>query len=133
KPKNEREAESVKAVTLQVTPEQVEKLALAATEGKLRLVMRNATDQGDEQTTGVNKQTLLSGEHAMPAPEPGAMKSEQPKVAPAAAPRSYAKPRMEMPRQEQKASVPVPATTPQAPRNTVEMIESSKRRIVEFP
>jgi len=133
KPKNEREAESVKAVTLQVTPEQVEKLALAATEGKLRLVMRNATDQGDEQTPGVNKQTLLSGEHAMPAPEPGAMKSEQPKVAPVAAPRSYAKPRMEMPRQEQKASVPVPAAPPPAPRNTVEVIEGAKRRNVEFP
>ncbi|MDQ3685414.1 MAG: Flp pilus assembly protein CpaB [Acidobacteriota bacterium] len=132
KPKNEREAESVKAVTLQVTPDQVEKLALAATEGKLRLVMRNATDQGDEQTKGVNKQTLLSGEHAMPAPEPGAMKSEQPKVSPVM-PRPYAKPRMEMPRQEQKAAVPVPASTPQAPRNTVEVIEGAKRRNVEFP
>ncbi len=133
KPKNEREAESVKAVTLQVTPEQVEKLALAATEGKLRLVMRNATDQGDEQTTGVNKQMLLSGERAMPAPEPGALKSEQPKVAPVAAPRPYARPRAEMPRQEQKASVPVPAAPPPAPRNTVEMIEAAKRRNVEFP
>src|ERR1041384_4342706 len=53
-PENEREANSVKAVTLQVTPEQAEKLALAATEGKLQLVMRNQVDQGDEQTQGVN-------------------------------------------------------------------------------
>ncbi|HEY9282995.1 MAG TPA: Flp pilus assembly protein CpaB, partial [Pyrinomonadaceae bacterium] len=77
KPQNEREAEAVKAVTLQVTPEQAEKLALASTEGKLQLVMRNGVDQGDEQTQGVDKRRLLGGEHAVPAPSPGAMKSEQ--------------------------------------------------------
>src|SRR5215210_8430497 len=35
KPKDQREPETVKAVTLQVTPEQAEKLALASSEGKL--------------------------------------------------------------------------------------------------
>src|SRR5205085_1991497 len=46
KPKNNREAEgSIRAVTLQVTPEQAEKLALASSEGKLQLVMRNSVDQ----------------------------------------------------------------------------------------
>ncbi|MGH9945514.1 MAG: Flp pilus assembly protein CpaB, partial [Pyrinomonadaceae bacterium] len=82
RPKEEREAESVKAVTLQVMPEQAEKLALAATEGKLQLMMRNAVDQGDEQTEGVDKRTLLGGEHAKPVPSPAALKSEQ-AVAPA--------------------------------------------------
>src|SRR5204862_6757289 len=77
RPKNEREADTVKAVTLQVTPEQAEKLALASTEGKLRLVLRNSIDQDDEQTPGANKQSLLGGEHAAPAPEPGPLKSEQ--------------------------------------------------------
>ena len=86
KPKDQREAEQVKAVTLQVTPDQAEKLALASTEGKLRLVMRNSIDQGDEQTKGVDKNSLLTGEHATPAPEPGALKSEQPKQSPAPAP-----------------------------------------------
>src|SRR4026207_1972054 len=79
KPENEREATSVKAVTLQVTPEQAEKLALASAEGKLQLVMRNQIDQGDEQTPGVNKRNLLTGDTAMPAPDPGSLKSEQPK------------------------------------------------------
>ncbi len=60
KPENEREANSVKAVTLQVTPEQAEKLALASAEGKLQLVMRNQIDQGDEQTPGVNKRNLFT-------------------------------------------------------------------------
>ena len=59
KPKDEREANSVKAVTLLVTPEQAEKLALASSEGKLQLVMRNQIDQGDEQTKGINKRGLL--------------------------------------------------------------------------
>ena len=50
KPESERQANSVKAVTPLVTPEQAEKLALASSEGKLQLVMRNSIDEGDEQT-----------------------------------------------------------------------------------
>ena len=61
KPEDQREANSVKAVTLLVTPEQAEKLALASSEGKLQLVMRNSIDQGDEQTPGINKRQLLGG------------------------------------------------------------------------
>src|SRR5260370_40563618 len=71
KPENQRDANSVKAVTLLVTPEQAEKLALAASEGKLKLVMRNSIDQGDEQTLGIDKRGLLGGEHTRPNPEPG--------------------------------------------------------------
>lgn len=122
-PKNEREPSSVKAVTLQVTPEQAEKLALAATEGKLQLVMRNSIDQGDTQTTGVNKRSLLTGEHAQPAPDPGAMKSEQPA--------SEAKPvRRPRPIAELNPSV---APKQNAPRFSVEMIEGAKKRSVDFP
>src|SRR5262245_37438909 len=120
KPENEREANSVKAVTLQVTPEQAEKLALAASEGKLQLVMRNSIDQGDEQTTGINKRSLLGGEHAAPQPEPGSLKSEQPKPVAKPAP---------MPKPQPEAK---PATSP-APRGSVEMIEGVKRRNVDFP
>ena len=124
KPENEREAQSVKAVTLQVTPEQSEKLALAANEGKLSLIMRNQIDQGDEQTPGVRKRNLLSGDMAMPAPEPGSLKSEQPK--------SEAKPvRRSAPVQKsQPAAAPAPQPTPRA---SVEMIEGAKKRSVEFP
>ena len=125
KPKDEREANSVKAVTLQVTPEQAEKLALASSEGKLQLMMRSQVDQGDEQTPGVNKRGLLSGDKAMPAPEPGSLKSEQPK--------SEAKPV----RRSSSVSTPKPvaaAPAPQpTPRTQVEMIEGAKKRNVEFP
>jgi pilus assembly protein CpaB len=123
KPENEREANSVKAVTLQVTPEQAEKLALAATEGKLQLVMRNQVDQGDEQTPGVNKRNLLGGETAQPVPEPGALKSEQPK--------QESKPmRRSAPAAKPAAAAPAPQPTPRA---SVEMIEGAKKRNVEFP
>ena len=125
KPESEREANSVKAVTLQVTPEQAEKLALASTEGKLQLVMRNSIDQGDEETTGINKRTLLNGDRAVPAPEPGSLKSEQPaKPAPKPARR---------PRTQAEAKPATAAPAQQAPRASVEMIEGAKKRSVDFP
>jgi len=123
KPKDEREANSVKAVTLQVTPEQAEKLALASSEGKLQLVMRSQIDQGDEQTPGVNKRGLLSGERATPAPEPGSLKSEQPKTQSQPVRRVSVAPKP-------VATAPAPQPTPRA---SVEMIEGAKKRNVEFP
>ena len=125
KPEDQREANSVKAVTLQVTPEQAEKLALASTEGKLQLVMRNGIDQGDEQTTGVTKRGLLTGEKALGQPEPGSLKSEQPKQQPEARP--VRRVRVES---EPKPAAPAPQPTPRA---SVEMIEGSKKRSVDFP
>lgn len=122
KPENEREANSVKAVTLQVTPEQAEKLALASAEGKLQLVMRNQIDQGDEQTPGVNKRNLLGGDVAKPAPEPGSLKSEQPK--------SESRPVRRSAPAQKPAAAPAPQPTP---RTSVEMIEGAKKRAVEFP
>ena len=139
RPKDDREAESVKAVTLQVLPEQAEKLALAATEGKLQLVMRNSVDQGDEQTLGVDKRVLLGGERAKPVPDPGSLKSEQPKQsAPVSAPpvrrvymrvednRSHSAPA------PQAANPPV-APAPAPPRSSVEVFEGGKKRSVDFP
>ena len=124
KPEDQREANSVKAVTLLVTPEQAEKLALASSEGKLQLVMRNSIDQGDEQTPGINKRGLLGGERAMPAPDPGSLKSERPEPRPA-------------PRRVRVQAAPIPpppaAPVPQPPRASVEMIEGAKKRSVDFP
>jgi pilus assembly protein CpaB len=123
KPEDQREANSVKAVTLQVLPEQAEKLALAATEGKLQLVMRNSTDQGDEETKGIDKRALLGGDRANPVPEPGSLKSEQPK--------SESKPTRRV--RAHTEVKPVPAASPEKPRSSVEMIEGAKKRSVDFP
>src|SRR4029453_3367326 len=65
-PSDQRQPTEVKAVTLMVTPEQAEKLVLAANEGRLQLVMRNYGDQEDTQTKGANKNSLLSGESFVP-------------------------------------------------------------------
>ncbi len=123
-PEDQREANSVKAVTLLVTPEQAEKLALASSEGKLQLVMRNSIDQGDEPTKGINKRGLLGGDRAVPAPEPGSLKSEQPEKP---APR-----RVRVQAEARPAAVVAPPVPP-APRASVEMIEGAKKRNVDFP
>jgi pilus assembly protein CpaB len=134
RPKNDREVERVKAVTLQVTPEQAEKLALASSEGKLQLVMRNAVDQADEQTPGANKQRLLSGERATIAPEPG-MGAEA-KTAPSsvrrtapANPRPRPIPRADLnPSTAARVNPPAPAA-----RQSIDVFEGAKKRTVEFP
>jgi pilus assembly protein CpaB len=134
KPKDEREANSVKAVTLQVTPEQAEKLALASNEGKLQLVMRNQIDQGDSQTNGQDKRSLLTGERATTIPEPGSLKSEQPKTETKSSP-APRRQRVQMQPYVEPAqpSAPVSVAPPPPPRPSVEMIEGSKKRSVEFP
>jgi pilus assembly protein CpaB len=145
RPKNDREAESVKAVTLQVLPEQAEKLALASSEGKLQLVMRNSVDQGDEQTLGVDKRVLLGGERARPVPDAGSLKSEQTtqqqQQAQPSAPIFRRAPRADNRSSATTTSAPAPqaATHPPAapaapaPRSSVEVIEGAKKRSVDFP
>lgn len=125
KPKNDRDVErAVKAVTLQVTPEQAEKLALASSEGKLQLVMRNSVDQGDELTPGANKSTLLAGERAQPVPEPGLGPKEN---KPAVARRVRRSPAVV----NTTLKVTPPAPAPQRP--SIEVIEGAKKRSVDFP
>ncbi len=129
KPKNDREVErAVRAVTLQVTPEQAEKLALASSEGKLQLVMRNSVDQADEQTSGANKKSLLLGEKATLVPEPGISGSATaPKAAPSSR-RAVARPAAKEPT---APAVTQPAPPP--PRPTVEVIKGAKKETVDFP
>ncbi|HEY8412194.1 MAG TPA: Flp pilus assembly protein CpaB [Pyrinomonadaceae bacterium] len=128
KPKNEKEAERVKTVTLQVTPEQAEKLALASSEGRLQLVMRNSIDQGDEVTSGATKKSLLSGERALPLPEAGVGKDAKP-----VAPRTTAPRRPHVRLAGETAAVKVTTPAPAPPRPSVEVIEGAKKKNVEFP
>jgi pilus assembly protein CpaB len=123
-PENQRQPSAVTAVTLQVTPEQAEKLVLAANEGKLQLVMRNYSDQEDTQTKGANKSTLLSGETYVPQPAPPSEKAVTTKSVANHAPKV------------RRASLALKQEKPAAPpvqRNSVEFIEGAKRREVEIP
>jgi pilus assembly protein CpaB len=49
----------VTVVTLVVSPEQAERLALASTEGKIQLALRNPLDQGNPETPGIKKASLV--------------------------------------------------------------------------
>ena len=128
KPKNEKEVERVKTVTLQVTPEQTEKLALASSEGRLQLVMRNSIDQGDEVTSGATKKSLLSGERALPLPGEDAEKDVKPAHRQSVAPKR-ARPRAMATETAAKVNTPVPAVA----RPSIEVIEGAKKKNVEFP
>jgi len=66
----DRKPESATAVTLLVTPEQSERLALASTQGKVQLTMRSQLDNGEQETPGVSPPELLAAGSAAPPPPP---------------------------------------------------------------
>jgi pilus assembly protein CpaB len=123
-PQNQREANSVKAVTLQVTPAQAEKLALAANEGKLQLVMRNYGDQDDTETKGASKNALLSGYMPTAMNPPKKEKTEPPAPAP--------KKTSVRPARVAEQKGPAPVVQP-VRRSSIELIEGAKRRDVDIP
>jgi len=60
----------VTVVTLLVTPEQSERLALASTEGKIQLALRNPLDQSAPVTPGIRAAGLLGNAVATPTARP---------------------------------------------------------------
>jgi pilus assembly protein CpaB len=95
----------VTVVTLLVYPDQAERLALASTEGKIQLALRNPLDQGAPETPGV-KPAMLLGIVKAPAPAKPVAKNGGAK----------------------KAAGPVTQEAPvAAPAPTVEMIRGDKR------
>jgi pilus assembly protein CpaB len=92
--RDETKPRVVNAVTLELTPEQAEKLDLARSVGTLSLVLRNQIDKHEIDTRGIMKRQLLAGDlvldeaaHATPA-KPAANKIASPPkaVAPTRAP-----------------------------------------------
>jgi pilus assembly protein CpaB len=61
---------TVNTVTLAVTPDESEKLALASNDGKIQLVMRNFADAGKVETPGSDKGGLLSSMRLKPPVSP---------------------------------------------------------------
>ena len=61
-------AAPVDVITLEVTPEEGEKLALAAAEGKLQLTLRNFTDTQEVHTKGTTVPVLLTSYSGVSAP-----------------------------------------------------------------
>jgi pilus assembly protein CpaB len=106
----------VNAVTLEVTPEQAEKIDLARSVGSLSLVLRGQSDQAIAKTQGVKEEDLLFGKEGnKPAPAPV--------VAPPAATKPAPKPVKVI------AKAPEPKATEPAPvsRTRVEVIRGVQR------
>lgn len=91
----------VNAVTLEVTPEQAEKLDLARSVGQLSLVLRNQLDNSPVGTVGSTKQSMLNRAEVAAVANPAAQTEAKPAVEaavaakPAQAPK--AKPRKVIP------------------------------------
>ncbi len=103
----------VNAVTLEVTPEQAEKIDLARSVGTLSLVLRNQVDPGEASTTGMTKQDLLElGAHstaAAPGPKETSPVAEAKPKAAAPAVRKPAVARAAPPRQTAVPTAPTAA------------------------
>lgn len=110
--RDETKPKVVSAVTLEVTPEEAEKLDLARSIGSLSLVLRNQVDKEPAATVGIRKEDLLKTATIAP---------ETPKTAPAAAPK---KPAASRPRQPARAPAPSP--------DKVEVIRGLQRSTAEF-
>jgi pilus assembly protein CpaB len=100
----EEKPSSVKVITLEVTPEDGEKLALAATEGKVVLALRNQLNAEAVMTKGATISTLLN---------------------------SY-RVREEVKREEPKAMVKGGDPKPAAPEVSVELIQGGKVSTLTF-
>jgi pilus assembly protein CpaB len=68
--RDETKPKVVNAVTLEVTPEQAEKLDLARSVGTLSLALRNQVDPQPASTLGATKLTLLPDSVATAPPKP---------------------------------------------------------------
>ncbi len=111
----------VNAVTLELTPDQVEKLDLARSVGTLSLVLRNQIDPKTADTAGATKDTLLDPDGARAAllgrnrPQPQQSVAKATAAAPTQAP------------------APAPAPRPATPHgDKVEVIKGLDRSIQQF-
>lgn len=64
--RDETKPKVVNAVTLEVTPQQAEKLDLARSVGSLSLILRNPMDKEDPSTQGIRREDLLGQATAAP-------------------------------------------------------------------
>jgi pilus assembly protein CpaB len=109
--RDETKPKVVNAVTLEVTPEQAEKLDLARSVGTLSLVLRNQVDKQGGETAGIMKRQLLAGDLLKTAEPPPAVQ------------------RKPGPRHRKPAA---PAPTVIVVKETVEVIKGVQKGSVEF-
>jgi pilus assembly protein CpaB len=74
---------AVDVITLELTPEEAEKLAYAASQGKVQLALRNYTNKEEVPTRGITMASLLTG--AAPQVKPQQIRLAKRAVGPASA------------------------------------------------
>ena len=109
--RDETKPRVVNAVTLELTPEQAEKLDLARSVGTLSLVLRNQIDKDGVETRGIMKPQLLAGDKLQPEPEKKTPKPVRKIVV---------------------KNAPAPLANVAATKDTVEVIKGLHRSKVEF-
>jgi pilus assembly protein CpaB len=102
----------VNAVTLEVTPEQAEKIDLARNIGTLSLILRNQVDTQDGATTGVHQQDLFAA--AAPPPVVASAPAPVKKVV------------------RRAPAKPVPAKPVEEPKDRVEVIRGLQKATADF-
>ena len=112
---DESKPKVVNAVTLEVTPEQAEKIDLARNIGTLSLILRNQVDTVDAATDGVRQQNLFAA--GAPAPVASA---PAPTPAPVKVAVKRAKPK------------PVAAKPVEEPKDRVEVIRGLQKATADF-
>jgi pilus assembly protein CpaB len=80
--RDETKPKVVSAVTLELSPEDAEKLDLARSVGTLSLVLRNQMDKQTASTTGITRAQLLGMKHEAPKPAPAVVMGAAPSPAP---------------------------------------------------
>lgn len=110
---NREKPSQVDVITLEVSPEEGEKLALAASEGKLQLALRNSADTGNVVTRGTTFPVLI-GSYSLP----GQVSQDE----------ENAKPK------KQVAKKPIAQVTPPPPRSmvSVELVKGGSISSVNF-
>ena len=111
--RDETKPKVVNAVTLEVTPDQAERLDLARSVGTLSLVLRNQVDKEGADTAGVMKRQLLAGDFLTP------IEAAQPTK-----PRPVA--------HRRKALAPAQLSQQPTPKAKIEVIKGVQKATVEF-
>lgn len=109
----------VNAVTLEVTPEQAEKLDLARSVGQLSLVLRNQLDTSPVATDGSTKQSMLNRIFEVAA---------APTVTPPATPKAVAQPVAVVKAKPRVKKV----VAPSAPKEEIELIKGTDKTVQGF-
>jgi pilus assembly protein CpaB len=118
---------NVQVVTLLVTPEQSEKLALASVDGKIQLALRNPMDLEHTNPNAIRREHLFAGGSVVASPPPVAPKP----VAKAAGPKKAAVlPPPPPPVVEAAAPKPAPVVAPA--KREIQVISGSKIEKVTF-